>query len=154
MFRWVLGDPPRTIAWRTRDKVTVYYPLLKRAEVYSLGSDTPGMWRDILSMLDAGFSRERKELESQFEIIAVSKQGEVGRVEMKPKNAMARRLMTSLVIEFSPEVPGPTATEFFFADGTRMRNDFQNSVVNPELDPEYWDPKLPPDVRIQQPLSK
>lgn len=154
LFCWIMGDPPRTMAWRTAEGVTLYYPRLKRAEVYPLNSNASSMWKDILSMLDAGFAGGREELEQRFEVVELEKQGEGFRMTMKPRDHGARRLLSLLVMEFIQDIPGPTATEFIFADRTRMRNDFRNTVINPELDEVQWKPDLPSDVLIQNPLSK
>src|SRR6185436_14406503 len=62
-FRWELGSPARTIAVRNADEMFVIYPRLKRAEKYPLGGSAPGEWRDMLSLLDAGFPRNRADLD-------------------------------------------------------------------------------------------
>ena len=71
-FRWELGRPAQTIALRHGDEMFVIYPRLKRAEHYPLGAGTPTEWRDTMSLLQAGFPRDRKEFEAQFQILSLA----------------------------------------------------------------------------------
>ena len=45
------------------------------------------------------------------------------------------------------------STEMQFADGSRMRNDFTNQVLNPKLDPDLFTPKLGSEYKIVEPLK-
>ena len=40
-----------------------------------------------------------------------------------------------------------------FADGSTMRNDFINPVLNPKISPETFSPKLESDFKIVEPLK-
>ena len=55
-----LGDrrSARTIALSDGSSMFVIYPLLKRAEQYPLGANTPKQWRDMMSLLQAGLSAQ------------------------------------------------------------------------------------------------
>jgi len=44
------------------------------------------------------------------------------------------------------------ATEMRFADGSCMRNDFTNVVLNPPLGEEIFEAKLSPGVTVIEPL--
>src|SRR5688572_23508113 len=70
VFRWELGSPTQTIAVRRSNEVVLIYPPLKRAERYRLSADERTPWRDMLSLLEAGFPRSQKELETRFTIIS------------------------------------------------------------------------------------
>ncbi len=71
-FRWELGWPAQTIALRRGDEMFVIYPRLKRAEHYPLGATASTEWRDTISLLQAGFPRERKEFDAQFQILSLT----------------------------------------------------------------------------------
>ena len=45
------------------------------------------------------------------------------------------------------------ATELQFADGSTMRNDFTNAVLNPKLDEQMFEPKTPADYKVTEPLK-
>ena len=44
------------------------------------------------------------------------------------------------------------ATELHFADGSTMRNEFTNAVVNPHLEDAVFSPTVGPDFKIVEPL--
>src|SRR6185295_11710688 len=70
-FRWEMGSPAQTIAVRNAEEMFVIYPRLKRAEKYPLGGNTSKEWRDMLSLLDAGFPHDRTELDSRFNVLSI-----------------------------------------------------------------------------------
>ncbi len=45
-------------------------------------------------------------------------------------------------------------TEMRFADGSSMRNDFTNVVLNQSIPLEVFEEKLPADMSIVEPLRK
>jgi outer membrane lipoprotein-sorting protein len=40
-----------------------------------------------------------------------------------------------------------------FVDGSRMRNDFTNAVLNPTPDPKIFAWQPPPDYQVTEPLA-
>lgn len=155
-FRWRLGDPPRTIAVRNMEGVVIYYPALKRAEKYALtsGAGAENPWKESMALLDAGFNQSRADLEKQFDVVSLSASGGQGRIVLRPKNAAARKFMPEIRVEFVESVPGPSSTEFVFADGATLRNEFRDPVLNPKLDADAFELSLPDDVKISRPLSQ
>src|SRR6267142_1327491 len=132
-FRWELGQPARTIALRHGDEMFVIYPRLKRAERYPLGAGTPTEWRDTMSLLQAGFPRDRKEFDAQFQILSLAETNGAWQMSLSPKSPFARRMMPELCIGLATNDFSLASTELVFVDGSRMRNDFTNSVMNPPL---------------------
>ena len=41
-----------------------------------------------------------------------------------------------------------------FADGSTMRNDFQEIEINPKLEADKFQPAIPPDFKVVEPLKK
>jgi outer membrane lipoprotein-sorting protein len=152
-FRWELGHPPETIAIRQTNVLYVIYPRLKRAERYPLTGSQPGPWRDTLALLDAGFPRKAAELESQYNVLSVTTQDDVGQVALQPQSLSARRMMPEITIAFSMKNYSLRATELRFADGATLRNDFTNAVLNPKIEPSEFKPNLPGDYKITEPLN-
>ncbi|HKS37263.1 MAG TPA: outer membrane lipoprotein carrier protein LolA, partial [Verrucomicrobiae bacterium] len=128
-FRWELGDPPQTIAVRQPDQMLVIYPRLKRAEKYSLAGNQNTQWRDTLALLEAGFPRSQRELETKFRVVSQATANEAHEVTLQPKSASARRLMPQIKVAFSTNDFSLRATELQFADGSTMRNDFTNATL-------------------------
>ena len=153
-FRWELGNPPQTIALRQADQMLVIYPKLKRAEKYPLTRDHAGPWTDTLALLEAGFPRSQSELESRFRIESEATAEGVHEVTLQPKSASARRMMPHIKITFATGDFSLRATELQFADGSRMRNDFTNAVLNPKLDESLFTFDVDPTFKVIEPLTK
>jgi outer membrane lipoprotein-sorting protein len=152
-FRWELGNPPQTIAVRAPADLYVIYPLLKRAERYPLSGET-GAWRDALALLEAGFPRSQAELDSQYDILGQTMSGQVCELTLQPKSATARRMMPQIKIGFDTANSSLRWTELEFADGSTMRNDFKNPVLNPSINEEQFTFQAPPDYKVVTPLKK
>jgi outer membrane lipoprotein-sorting protein len=150
-FRWELGNPPQTIAIRQVDNLYLVYPRLKRAEKYSLDAAKAGPWKDALALLEASFPASRVQLESRFDILAVSQTNQVAQVTLQPKSAFAKKFMSEIQIGFRTGDFSPAFTELKFSDGSTMRNDFSNSRTNTPLDATLFEPDLPQGTTIVEP---
>jgi len=153
-FRWELGNPAKTIAIRSDDEMFVIYPLLKRAERYPVGEKAAGEWREMLSLLEVGFPRDRKELESRFRIRSITNATGTWEVSLQPASATARRVMKEIRLGVTTNDFSLASTEMIFVDGSSMRNDFTNAVLNGPLDDDTFDWKPPADFTVTEPLKK
>ncbi len=153
-FRWELGRPAQTIAVREADELLVIYPRLKRVEEYPLTGNQTGPWRDALSLLEAGFPRNRAQLEGQYNVLSQTIKDSTGEVVLQPKSASAQRMIPRIKVEFGTKDFSLRATELEFADGSAMRNDFKDAVLNPQIDPKLLSPQVPPDYKVVQPMKK
>lgn len=152
-FHWELGDPPQTIAVRQSNAVLVIYPPLRRVERYPLDAASGGPWKQMLSLLEAGFPESRAQLESRFRVLSRTETPEVHELTFEPRNPGARRLMPRFRIRLSTTQLDLLSTEMEFADGSRLRNDFTNAVANPTLDDALFAPVFDGDYRITEPLA-
>jgi outer membrane lipoprotein-sorting protein len=153
-FRWELGKPAQTIAVRATNEMLVIYPRLKRVERFPLGGVETGPWKDALALLEAGFPRSAEQLENQFNVLDQIIQDPIVKLILQPKSAATRRMMPQIQIEFDRRDLMLHATELRFADGSLMRNDFSNAVLNPDIKPEEFAPAIPPDYKVVEPLKK
>jgi outer membrane lipoprotein-sorting protein len=153
-FRWELGQPPQTLALRHGDEMFVVYPRLKRAERYPLGAATPAEWRDTMSLLQAGFPRDRKDFDKQFQILSLTQTNGAWQMSLQPKSAFARRMMPELRLGLATNDFSLTSSELIFVDGSRMRNDFTNAVMNPALDEKLFAWTPPADFKVVNPLAQ
>ena len=153
-FRWELGRPARTIAVRTGDQMFVIYPKLKRAEQYSLGQSTPKQMRDTMSLLQAGFPRDRQEFDAQFQILSLAQTNGDWLLSLQPKSPFARQMMPELRLGLATNNYTLASTELVFVDGSTMRSDFTNSIVNPTLEPQLFQWTPPADFKVSNPFSK
>jgi len=153
MFRWELGKPVQSIAIRATNEVVLLYPRLKRAEKYALDENRKGPWREALALLEAGFPRDREQLEKQFEILSQDTIGPALHIHLRPKAASARALMSQITIAVNIEQQQLLSTELTFADGSRMRNDFSRQELNPLVDPEVFSAAVPAGYTVSEPLK-
>jgi outer membrane lipoprotein-sorting protein len=153
-FRWEIGQPAQTIALRQPDTLFLIYPRLKRAEKYPLNGNQPGPWRDALALLEASFPRSRADLESHFRVLSVTQTNANWELRLQPKNAQARQMMAEIGITVRTNDFSLAATEMKFADGSSMRNDFTNIVLNPVIGDDIFDAKLDAGMTVVEPLRQ
>lgn len=153
-FRWELGNPPQTVAVRAKSGLLVIYPRLKRAESYALEGNQSGPWRDALALIEAGFPRSQQQLNAQFNLLSEQVNTNTLQLTLEPKSAGARRMMPQIRIALDMQTSMLLSTELQFADGSTMRNDFTNQVVNPVIDPVLFAPEIPSDYQLVEPLKK
>src|SRR5213075_2084182 len=108
-------------------------------------------WKEMLALLETGFPRSQAEVESRFAILSQSISNEVGQLTLQPKSAAARRLMPEIKISFATNDLTLRSTQMQFADGSRMRNDFGNQMLNPKLNQSLFTPQLSNDYKIVEP---
>jgi outer membrane lipoprotein-sorting protein len=153
-FRWEIGAPPQTIALRQPQALFVIYPKLKRAEKYPLDSKQTGPWRDALALLEASFPRSRADLEAHFRIVSVLQTNACLQLALQPKSVTARRMIAQIDICVRTNDFALLATEMKFGDGSVMRNDFTNAVLNSSLPDGCFDARLDPSVTVVEPLRR
>jgi len=153
-FHWELGHPPQTVALRHADDLFIVYPRLKRAEHYPLGASAPHEWRDAMSLLDAGFPSTRQQFEKQFHLQSATQSNGVWRLTLQPLSPVARQVMPELAVFLAATDFSLAGTELVFQDGSRMRNDFTNIVVNPPVDEQLFRWTPPADFTVTEPFSK
>jgi outer membrane lipoprotein-sorting protein len=153
-FRWELGQPAQTIALRQADEMFVIYPRLKRAEHYPLGAAAPRDWRDAMSILDAGFPRTRKEFDAAFQIRSLAETNRAWLLTLQPRSSAARQIMPELEVSLTTNDFSLVGTELVFMDGSRMRNDFTNIMINIPLDKNLFRWTPPGDFKVTEPFAK
>ena len=153
-FRWELGNPPQTIAVRAASELLILYPRLKRVERFPLAGNQLGQWRDALALLEAGFPRSESELQAQYTILSQTINGQTCEIVLEPKSTSARRMIPEIRIYFDTQNFSLLGTQLKFADGSTMRNDFKQPVLNPKIDLAMFQPEIPADYKVVEPLKK
>jgi outer membrane lipoprotein-sorting protein len=153
-FKWELGNPSQTTAIRNSNEMVVVYPKLKRAERYPLSGAGNEPWRDALALMDAGFPENRAQLESKFKLLSITTTGEVARIVMEPKSAMAKKFMSEVQLFLRTNDFSMAANQLKFADGSTLRNDFSNGVKNPTLPTNAFATDVPSDFKVVEPLKQ
>jgi outer membrane lipoprotein-sorting protein len=153
-FRWELGQPAQTIALRRPDQLLIIYPRLKRAEKYGLKGVPPGPLKDALGLLDVSLPRDRATMEGRFRLLSASETNAALQVTLEPRSAAARKFIRQILICFRTNDFSIAATEMKFADGSSLRNDFTDVILNPPIDPALFESKVGPDVTVVEPLGQ
>ncbi len=154
LFRWELGQPAQTIVLRQPDQLLIIYPRLKRAEKYSLEGVPPGPLKDALALMDASLPRDRATMEERFRLLSATETNSILQMTLQPKSASARKFIGEILIGFRTNDFSIAVTELKFADGSGLRNDFTNTVLNRPIDPALFQIKLPPDFTVVEPLRQ
>jgi len=152
-FRWEIQHPQQTIAVRATGELLVIYPRLKRVERIPLIGEQAGPWKDALALLEAGFPRSEADLLRQYNIVSQTVTDNTGQLVLQPQSALAKRMIPQIAIEFDTKENSLKSTELQFADGSKMRNDFKNPVLNPKIEPERFSPQIPGDYKLVEPLK-
>jgi outer membrane lipoprotein-sorting protein len=153
-FRWELGQPAQTIVLRQPDQLLIIYPRLKRAEKYSLSGAPPGPLKDALALMDASLPRDRATMEENFRLLSATETNSILQMTLQPKSVSARKFISEILIGFHTNNFSIAVTELKFADGSGLRNDFTNTVLNQPIDPALFDVKLAPDFTVVEPLRQ
>ena len=136
------------------DTMYVVYPMLKRAERYPMGANTPKQWRDMMSLLQAGLPRNRQEFESTFRLLSMVQTNEVWLLTLQPRSEFARQMMPELHLDVATNNLSLTANELVFVDGSRMRSDYKNAQMNGPVDQSLFQWTPPADFKVTQPLGR
>ena len=153
-FRWELGNPPQTIAVRADDEMLVVYPRLKRAERYPLAGPDAGLVGQALALLDAGFPRDRASFEAHFQVKALTATNAAWQIDLQPANVVTRQMMPLIRVTLATNDFSLLANEIVLPDGSRMRNDFTNAILNAPLDNALFRPELGADYTVTEPLKR
>jgi outer membrane lipoprotein-sorting protein len=153
-FRWELGQPVQTIVLRRPDQLLIVYPRLKRAEKYPLDAVPSGPMRDALALLDASLPRDRATMEKNFQLLSATITNSILQMTLQPRSSDARKFIGEVVIGFHTNDFTIAATEMKIADGSKLRNDFTNVVVNQPLEAKLFEADWPADYIVVEPLKK
>ena len=152
-FRWELGAPAQSVALRANDDLLVLAPRLKRAEKYSLAAFAQGPMKDALALLDTGFPRDAADFRRRFDLLGLGQTNGTYAFRLQPRAASARKLLPELTIIVSTNDFSLSGTELVFTDGSRLRNDFTNTVDNPVIDPALFQAPLDATWKVTEPMK-
>jgi outer membrane lipoprotein carrier protein len=152
-FRWQLGEPPRTIAVRTENKLLVVYPRLKQIEQYPLGDAIDPSWKQVLALLEVGFPSDPDAFHASYDLVQAEQIGQEWHFELLPADKQARRLLKKVRLEVSIDDFTLLATELVFPGDSTMRNQFSNHQLNPDLDEALFKIEIGEGYQVVNPLQ-
>ncbi len=156
LFRWEIKDPSPSMAIVGREKITILYPELNRAERFSREQVERSEWGDSFELMRTGFPQDIQTLKRRFNILSLEKAGPNGtyalRLEVKGKKR--KNPVEQAQIEFDATRGLLLATELFFKDGSRMRNEFRNVQLNRQLPADVFEAQIPSGYQVAEPLGR
>lgn len=152
-FRWELGEPARTVAIRRGEDLWLMYPRLKRLEHYPLRGDPRAPWSSAVTLIEAGMPRDRTVFEQRFHVRSITASNGVYRIEFAPRSPSARQFLGRLSVELATNDFSLRASTLAFVDGSELRNDYTNTVLNPPLAPALFEVSTNADWQITEPAE-
>jgi outer membrane lipoprotein-sorting protein len=93
-------------------------------------------------------------MEERFRLLSAAETNSLLQMTLQPKSASARKFIREILIGFRTNDFAIAVTELRFADGSSLRNDFTNNVLNRPIDPALFEAELPPDFTVVEPLRQ
>ncbi len=121
-------------------------------EKYPLNGRQTGPWRDALALLDASFPRSRSDLDSHFQLLSVIQTNAMIQLRLQPRSQAARKFMSEISVAVHTNDFSPASTELKFSDGSSMRNDFTNGIINPPLAASLFATNFDTSFTVVEPL--
>jgi outer membrane lipoprotein-sorting protein len=139
-FRWELGDPAKTIVLRRGDSAFLIEPAKKHAERLDPASFSgkPGA-ANPMPMMNFPMAKSFDDFNRQFEVEAISTDGDRCHAELQPRDPQARKFLDTLSIDFDTGSGRLLSFEAKTRDGSSLRNDFTNVRLNQKIDPHVFD---------------
>ena len=138
-LRWELGDPPKTIVVRKGDRYLLIQPAKKKAERFSAAKIGQEGGAKGFAMMEFPLATDFADFQKKFEILIVKTEDERCHLEILPRDAQARKVLSALKIDFDTKTSHMLSFEMVTKDGSSMRNEFTNVRVNQKIDPRTFD---------------
>jgi outer membrane lipoprotein carrier protein len=136
-FRWQLGEPPRTIVLSTKEAAYSIQPAKKTAEKSS--ASQVGEKAQQFGLMSLPMAASFEDFQRNFEIQSVKVEGAQCRLEGLPRDAQARRYLAKIVLIFDTGTGHLLSFEAITREGSSLRNEFRNVVVNGKIDDRVFD---------------
>ena len=154
-FRWQLGDPPRTLVIGTAAELLIAYPKLKQLERYEHGAQIDPTLRQVIDLLVLGFPSSAATFRDRYVLVRSrlnDAEEPIRSFELQPKNATSGRFLALAVLDVRAFDQRLMATEFHFPDGSSMRNEFAEPVVNGLVEDARFQLNVPDGWLVSEPL--
>ena len=138
-FRWELGDPAKTVVLRQGNTAYLIQPSKHHAEhLAATDLGQPGA-ANPLPMMNFPMAKSFDEFNRQFEVTALSVEGNRCHVDLQPRDPQEAKFLASLALDFDTENGSLLSFEAKTKDGSSLRNEFNNVRLNAKIDPHVFD---------------
>jgi outer membrane lipoprotein carrier protein len=144
LVRWDYRRPDAMVVLFAEDTVTTFHPQQARAERLKVSKRQRRFVRVLSGTLPLD------DLTSNFSLTLADPGGNAHyQLSLLPVGAMLKKRLRSLEIEIDRELFLPVVITYNEADGDSTRYEFNNLVVNPEIEDARFELDLGADVRLE-----
>jgi len=138
-FRWQIdGDPPKMIAIRDKNTITLLKPGKKEAEQVTTGNGAS----PALDFLAEGFPRSLDALLKKFAVTEMKQTAESWEAHLKPKDIETSRTLSEITFFIETENFYLQGFELKLKDGSNIRTYFTRQVYNEPVDASLFEVNL------------
>ena len=145
--REVKGSSP-SLTVSNGQKLWIYYPTFKEAELYTLGQKA--FFDDSIAALTAGLNFQRVD---QFYSIKATHEEHGYRIELTPRGPGLRRMIKELTVWVGEDYKIDRSEMTTLPKGDRIVTTYKNQRPTP-LSPSIFDFTPPAEAHVSQPLGK
>jgi len=138
-LRWELGEPAKTVVVRKGGTYFVIQPAKRKAERFAAEGIGKQGGAHEFAMMSFPLAKDFADYNRQFETLAVSSEEGRCHLEILPRDAQARKFLSSIKIVFDTATGHLVAFEMVTKDGSSMRSDFTNVRMNQKIDRHVFD---------------
>lgn len=140
LLRWEIERPERSLTVIDGQRLTVYHPDSKEAQVYALADHV--IARNTMGFFTAAFGGSLEDMEKKFNVAVFREEGGIV-FSLKPRSGMARKYLSEVVIRYNEETGLPREFEMLTPKGDRTVTILSDIKTNPALGPDAFVFKLP-----------
>jgi len=135
-LRWQIGEPPATVVLSTGNTAWLIQPKKMAAEKSTAGDNARTLG---FGMMNLPMAADIEEFQRAFEILSVKADASRCRLEVLPRDAQARRFLAKIVLDFDTRSGQLLGFEAVTREGSSLRSEFQNVVLNQKITPDVFD---------------
>ena len=144
LVRWDYRRPDSMVVLIAEDTVTTFYPRQARAERLKISKKQ----RQLVRVLSG--TQPLNDLTSDFTVTLADAGGETPyQLALRPVSSMLSKRLRLVELEVDRRLLLPVAIEIHEADGDSTRYEFNDLVINPEIDDSRFRLELGADVRVE-----
>jgi len=145
LLRWETSAPERSVTVLDEERMTVYRPDQKEAEIFDISAHV--IARNSMRFFASAMWGSLEDMEKTFESVVSERGGEIV-FELRPLSSIVSRYLSIVTISYSMETGLPTALETRTPRGDRTLTRILSASINPELPPEAFKVRLPSDTHV------
>lgn len=145
LLRWEVNRPERSVTVVDGERMIVYHPVEKEAQVYVVSENLVA--RNAVGFFSSAMGGSLSEMEKKFSVTVLRKDGEII-CRLIPLSKMAGRYLSSVTIYYDEMTGLPRRFEMETPKGDRTVTKLTSVRTNPRITSETFKLKLPDDVWI------